>query len=74
MGVPNGYKGICTPKMLCTEKGRYTSTNQPQKLPKLDLTTNTEYVANLVNINMWLQKGQFITWVCYGPTYIKTTD
>jgi len=25
------------------------------KLPKLDLTTDTKYVAKLVNVNMWLQ-------------------
>jgi len=24
------------------------------KLPKLDLTTDAEYVANLVNANVWL--------------------
>ena len=24
------------------------------KLPKLDLTTEAEYVANVVNVNMWL--------------------
>jgi len=32
-------------------KGIYT--------PKLDLTTDAEYVANLVKV-------QFITWVCYN--------
>jgi len=26
----------------------------PRKLPKLDLTTDAEYVANLVSMNMWL--------------------
>jgi len=26
----------------------------PPKLPKLYLTTDAEYVANLVNVNMWL--------------------
>jgi len=26
----------------------------PPKLPKLDLTTDTEYGANSVNVNMWL--------------------
>jgi len=26
----------------------------PLKLPKLDLTADAEYVANLVNVNMWL--------------------
>jgi len=26
----------------------------PQTLPKLDLTTDAEYVAQLVNVNMWL--------------------
>jgi len=35
-------------------KGIYTP-----KLPKLDLTTDAEYVANLVKV-------QFITWVCYN--------
>ena len=29
-------------------KGIYTP-----KIAKLDLTTDTEYVANLVNVNMW---------------------
>jgi len=27
---------------------------KPQKLPKLDLTTDAEYVANLANVGMWL--------------------
>jgi len=27
----------------------------PPKLPKLDLTADAEYVADLVNVNMWLQ-------------------
>jgi len=26
----------------------------PQKLPKLDFTTDAEYVANFVDANMWL--------------------
>ena len=26
----------------------------PPKLPKLNLTTYAKYVANLVNVNMWL--------------------
>jgi len=26
----------------------------PQKLPKLDLTADAKYVADLVNANMWL--------------------
>jgi len=30
-------------------KGIYTP-----KLPKLDLTTNGEYAANLANVSMWL--------------------
>ena len=30
-------------------KGIYSS-----KLPKMDLTTDAEYVANLVNVIMWL--------------------
>jgi len=30
-------------------KGIYTL-----KLPKLDFTTDAEYAANLVNVNMWL--------------------
>jgi len=29
----------------------------PPKFPKLDLATDAEYVANLVNVNMWLQTG-----------------
>jgi len=34
----------------------------------LDLTTDTEYVANLVNINVYGRRRatvQFIAWVCY---------
>jgi len=31
----------------------YKGINTP-KLPKLDLTTDAEYVANLVNVSMWL--------------------
>jgi len=27
----------------------------PTILPKFDLTTDAEYVANLVNVNIWLQ-------------------
>jgi len=30
-------------------KGMYTP-----KFPKLDLTTDAEYVGNLVNVSMWL--------------------
>jgi len=26
----------------------------PQKLPKLDLATDAEYVANLLNVSVWL--------------------
>ena len=26
----------------------------PTKLPKLELTADAEYVANLVNVSMWL--------------------
>jgi len=46
-GVLKGYKGIYI---------------QP-KLPKLVLTTDAEYVANLVNVNMWLSMCN--STVCY---------
>ena len=34
------------------------------KLPKLDLTTDAKYVANLVNVNTWLQTCN-TAWACY---------
>jgi len=39
MAAPNAYKWIYTP---------------PPKLPKFALTSDAEYVVNLVNVNMWL--------------------
>ena len=32
----------------------YKKTYTLPKLPKLDLTTDAEYVTNLVNVSMWL--------------------
>jgi len=39
----------------------------PQKLPKLDFTTDAEYVANLINVNVVCKRAtvQFITRVFY---------
>jgi len=34
----------------------------PPKWPKLHLTADAEYVANLVNVNMWL-------WTCNSAVY-----
>jgi len=35
-------------------KGRYKGISAPKISLKLDLAANAEYVANLVNVNMWL--------------------
>ena len=49
--IPKGYKGMYT----------------PPKLPKVDLTTDAEYAANLVNVITTCNcpAVQFITWVYY---------
>ena len=49
----------------------------PLKMPKLNLTTDAEYVANLVNIKLCGCKHatvQFITWLCYLHNDIFLTD
>ena len=48
----------------------------PPKLPKLGLTSNTEYVANLVNVSMWFKRAtvQFITRVYAMQNDIFLTD
>jgi len=42
----------------------------PKEIAKLDFLTDSECVANLVNVNMWLTgykraTEQSITWICY---------
>jgi len=38
--LSKGYKGIYSP-------------SPEKKLPKFDLTTDAQYAANLVNVNVW---------------------
>jgi len=49
--------------LLMVDRGR-TQGVIPPKWQKLDLTTDAEYVANLVNVNMHVQHCSLL-WVCY---------
>ena len=49
----------------------------PPKSPKLDLTTHSEYVANLANVSVWLQtcnSAAYYTGVLYLHNDICLTD
>ena len=60
------YRTLCGPVLAAAYPRDLSGNFISRKLPKLDLTTDAEYAASLVNVNMWLYKRatvQFIIWV-----------
>ena len=45
----------------------------PPKLPKLDLTTDAEYVANLADVSMWLQTCNSAVYYMYTVNHKNVT-